>query len=283
MWPPTRFPHPLVEGEGYRKLGELWEELAPSIRTPHLTRSNVGSDTWFPEPGVGGSNPSRGALHAGGRPLARTRPTSVAWLAVNQMKNRLQALAQLDRALQAMTDAELEALIAALPEDHREAIDELCEARDGGFADPAARTVAIRATVARGRMSGDLERIATVLTDVCLADCIEKLGEASDNPSEDELQAILPDVIETHGLATVRLTLAASVAGEAAASIMLTRLLKHDEVVAIPVVAEAPAPLVVLTREADDETKARRKAAKERKQAESRARREQQAKARHRV
>jgi hypothetical protein len=198
------------------------------------------------------------------------------------MKNRLQALSLLDRAMATTTDAELEALVATLPEDHVAALDKLAGARDGGFDDPAGRTVALRAAVTRGRMSGGLEQIATVLTDPCLADFITELGDKSDNPSEADLQAVLPKMIDKHGLATVRLTLAASVAGEAAASVMLTRVLKNDEVVALPPMPEAPAP-VVLTREADEETKAKRKAAKERKQAEARARREQALRAKNRV
>ena len=200
------------------------------------------------------------------------------------MKNRLQALSLLDRALLAMTDAELEALVASLPDDHRQAIDRLSGARDdSGFEDPAARIVALRSTVARGRMTGVLEQLTTVLTDACLADCIEQLGDASDNPTEDDLAEVTPGLIERHGLATVRLTLATSVAGEAAASVVLTRLLKHDEVLALPAREVEPTAPVVLAREADDDTKARRKAAKERKQAESRLRREQQARARNRV
>ena len=200
------------------------------------------------------------------------------------MKNRLQALSLLDRALLAMTDAELEALVASLPDDHRQAIDRLSGARDdSGFEDPAARIVALRSTVARGRMTGVLEQLTTVLTDACLADCIEQLGDASDNPTEDDLAEVTPALIERHGLATVRLTLATSIAGEAAASVVLTRLLKHDEVLALPAREVEPTAPVVLAREADDDTKARRKAAKERKQAESRLRREQQARARNRV
>jgi hypothetical protein len=198
------------------------------------------------------------------------------------MKNRLQALALLERALSAMTDEELDALVATLPDDHRTAIDKICGARDGGFEDPAARTLAIRTTAARGRMSGPLEQISTVLTDPCLADCIEQLGDNSDNPSEEDLAEVTPGLIERHGLPTVRLTLASSVAGDAAASVLLTRLLKHDEVLALPPESE-PAPVVVLTKEIDEETKARRKAAKERKQADARLRREQQARARNRA
>lgn len=199
------------------------------------------------------------------------------------MKNRLQALSLLDRALAVMTDEELESLIASLPEDHRTAIDTLCGAREGGFEESAARLIALRSTAARGRMSGALEQIATVLTDPALADCIEQLGDASDNPTEDDLADVTPGLIERHGVATVRLTLAASVAGEAAASVLLTRLLKHDDVLALPARDEAAPTPAVPGHEADDETKARRRVAKERKQADARARREQQARARNRV
>ena len=200
---------------------------------------------------------------------------------MSQLKTRLHALTLLDRAFSAMTDDELASTVAALPDDHRTAIDELCGAREGGFTDPAARTLAMRATAARGRMNGGLEQLCTMVTDPCLAKCIELLGENSDNPTHDQLQEIAPALIEEFGLATTRLMLACSVAGEAAASEMLIHVLKHDETLALPPAAKVevevrPAP------SADDETKAKRKALKERKQAEARKAREQQAKARHR-
>jgi hypothetical protein len=198
------------------------------------------------------------------------------------MKNRLQALSLLDRAMATMTDSELEALVATLPEDHVAALDKLAGAREGGFDDPTGRTVALRAAVARGRMSGGLEQIATVLTDPCLADFLTALGDKSDHPSEDDLREVLPGMIERHGVPTVRLTIAASIAGEAAASVMLTRVLKHDDVIGLPPAPERAEP-VVRSREADEETKAKRRAAKERKQAEARARREQALRAKHRI
>ena len=60
--------------------------------------------------------------------------------------------------------------------------------------------------------------IAAVLTDACLADCITELGDNSDNPSTDELKAVLPGIVERHGVASTRIMLAATVAGEAPAS-----------------------------------------------------------------
>ena len=111
---------------------------------------------------------------------------------MSQLKTRLQALSLLDRAFSALTDAELEAAVAALPDDHREAIDSIVDAKEGGFEDPAARTLAMRATAARGRMTGHLEQLATVLCDPCLAKCIEALGDNADNPTEEQLLEVTP-------------------------------------------------------------------------------------------
>lgn len=199
---------------------------------------------------------------------------------MNQMKNRLQGLTLLDRAFTAMTDEELETLVAALDDDHREAIDSVCGAREGGFTDSATRILAMRATAARGRVNGGLEQVTTLLCDQCLADCIEALGDSADNPTEDELLEVAPALVDKHGVATVRLMMAGSVAGEAAASVALTRLLKHDETLALPPV-EPEEVNVLPPPKADDDVKAKRKAAKAAKQADARARREQRARARH--
>ncbi|MEI7546979.1 MAG: hypothetical protein WCK21_02820 [Actinomycetota bacterium] len=200
---------------------------------------------------------------------------------MSQLKNRLHALTLLDRAFNALTDDELAALVASLPDDHRAAIDEVCGAREGGFTDSGARTLAMRATAARGRINGGLEQLATMATDPCLAKCIELLGDNSENPSHANFQEIAPTLVEEFGVPTVRLMLASSVAGEAAASEMLIDVLKHDEVFALPPVARVEVE-VLPVRTADDETKAKRRALKERKQAEARKAREQQEKARHR-
>ncbi len=136
----------------------------------------------------------------------------------------------------------------------------------------------------RGRMNGTLERVAAVLADGCLADCITVLGDAADNPTESQLLAVTDGLIERHGLSTVRLMLASAVAGEATASPLCIRLLKHHEVLALPAAAPLATPVRAATS-ADPERDAlreRRKQDKARKQAEQRARREQQARAAHR-
>jgi hypothetical protein len=138
----------------------------------------------------------------------------------------------------------------------------------------------VRSTAARGRLNGGLEQITTLLCDPCLADCVEALGDHADNPTEDELLDVTPALVDKYGLATVRLMMAGSVAGEAAASVALTRLLKHDETLALPPV-EHEEVTVLPPPTADEEIKAKRKAAKLAKKADAKHRREQQARARH--
>ena len=102
------------------------------------------------------------------------------------MKTRLQSLGLLDRALRATTDEELDAVLAALGDDHREAVERLA----GG----EASADAVRDAAAKGRIDGTMESLALVLTDACLADCIEQLGDHADNPSSDQLRAVLPGI-----------------------------------------------------------------------------------------
>jgi len=200
----------------------------------------------------------------------------VALRAVNTMKERLQALGLLDRALAATTDDEIEALLAALDDDHREAVERLAD---------GITPAAIREAAAKGRVNGTLEGIAVVLADACLADCIEQLGDHADNPTSDQLREVLPGLVERHGLACTRLMLATTVVGEAPASAIVRDLLKHDDDVKLPPMEPRPiAPVIEPQRGSDAEreaVKAKRREVKLRRQAEARARREQSARARH--
>lgn len=200
---------------------------------------------------------------------------------MNQVRNRLAALSLLDRALATTEDDDLESLIGKMSDELRTPFDQMVAMASP---EPGEFVAQVRSAAQRGRMNGTLERIALVLTDPCLADCIEQLGDAADNPSEDDLQAAIPGLIERHGLSTVRLMLASTVAGEAAAAATCIRLLKHDPVVALP-----PAPVVavvarVATKPVDDPGREavleRRRQDKARKQAEQRSRRQQVERAR---
>lgn len=196
----------------------------------------------------------------------------------------------LDRALSAVPDDDLQRLIDALEDDHLSALRHIASVRDdddddGADDESAVMVPAVRTAAAKGRINADLERIAVILTDACLADCIEKLGDAADMPSHDELQAVIPDLIAAHGMPTVRLMLAAVVVGEAPAAPTIIDMLKHDDVVKLPPAAPRPMAPVLPPRH-DEAERARLKAArKERKAAEqaaARARREQQARAKGR-
>ena len=149
------------------------------------------------------------------------------------MKTRLQSLGLLDRALRATTDDELAGVVSSLGDDHREALERLA----GGEATPER----IRESAAKGRIDGTLESLTLVLTDATLADCITELGDHADNPSSDQLRAVLPGLVERHGLGATRLMLASTLAGEAAASAVIRDLLKNDELVKLPK-AETPRP-----------------------------------------
>jgi hypothetical protein len=186
------------------------------------------------------------------------------------MKNRMQALGLLDRSFKAATDDELAAAIESLDDDHREGLD--------SFVDELS-PAGIRAGVKTGRIDGSMEAIATILTDACLADCIEQLGDHADNPSTEELREVNPGLIERHGAASVRIMLASTVAGEALASAIIRDLLKSDELVALPKVDEIQiAPLLDTQKRSDEEQaaiRAKRGEAKQEKKQEARARKAQ--------
>jgi len=191
---------------------------------------------------------------------------------VNQTKNRMQALGLLDRSFKAATDAELATAIEALDDDHREGLESFVA---------AATPDGVRAAVKSGRINGDMEAIAAIISDLCLADCIKELGDHADNPSTDQLLEVLPGVVERHGVAVSRMMLAGTVAGEAPASAIIRDLLKSDELVALPKVDETTiAPLIDTSKRSPDEQaamKLKRAEAKAARKETDRARRAQSA------
>jgi len=213
--------------------------------------------------------PPAGDIGPARRPVSSRR--------VNQMKNRMQALGLLDRSFKAATDDELATAIEALDDDHRDGLDEFVDelSPDG-----------VREGVKAGRIDGGMEAIAAIVTDACLADCIEQLGNHADNPSTAQLREVLPGVIERHGLATTRIMLASTVAGEAPAAAIIRDLLKHDETLALPKADEVHvAPLVDTRRHSEDEQqelRAKRAAARKAKKDAERARKAQAAAAKRR-
>ena len=207
---------------------------------------------------------------------------------MNTAKAHIAGIALLDRAFTHLPDDDLEALLTTLPEDHVVALRRMAhQAADGDNEELEGRELvdALRATATKGRMNGNLERIAGVVSDPCLADCIEQLGDKADLPTEDDLLEVAPGLVERHGVGVVRVMLAAAVAGEAPASPGIIHILKHDEVLALPPVAPATATATTkaLTPEElaeREQIRERRKEERKAKQAEQAARREQAARAR---
>jgi hypothetical protein len=150
-------------------------------------------------------------------------------LHVADPKARLVALNQLERSVAVATDEELEQLLASLPEEHRAEVTRL-----SGPEAEASPVPALRDAVRKGRVNGTAEALVVLLSDAALADTIEQLGDAAELPSYDDLQGVLPGIVERHGLAVTRMMLASAVAGDAPARATLQDILKHDEVLALP-------------------------------------------------
>ena len=204
---------------------------------------------------------------------------------MNTTKAHIAALSLLDRALIAVTDEELVALLAGLPEDHVSAIKRISAVRDEDVPEDEV-VVAIRDAAHKGRLNGDLQRLGVVLSDACLAECVEQLGDAADLPSEEDLQKVMPALIETHGVGVVRLMLASTVVGEAPASATIIGMLKTDEAVKLPPGTDKPlAPLRPLPQDDAERAalKAQRKERKAHEQAAAKLRREQVARAKNRI
>lgn len=197
---------------------------------------------------------------------------------MNQVKSRLQNLGLLDRAFANLSDDDLTTALGALEEDHREALDELV----GGAADAAS----VRASLVKGRLDGTMESIALVVTDACLADCIEALGDDADRPTTDQLRDVTPALIDKYGLGLTQLMLASTIAGEAPASAIIRDLLKNDDTLKLPPASDKPiSPIVQAPKVSDEERaaiKAKRQELKRKKQEDARMRREQAARAKHR-
>ncbi len=148
---------------------------------------------------------------------------------VSTSKERVIRLVGLERELRNVPDAELATMIDELPEELRSLLNSWVPAGE-----PAADHIAnLRGAVQRGRLKGAPEKLADVLTAGALQDCIEQLGDKADFPSIDDLRAVLPGMVERHGLRRTRVMMASAIVGEAPASASLVKLLKTEPVIAV--------------------------------------------------
>lgn len=104
--------------------------------------------------------------------------------------------------IDSLDDAELTHLARTLDEEVREGLAGLVGFPVAAYDDDAALTEALR-TRSNRRMSA--YNVGIVLGDACVQKCIEVLGEASEDPSLEDLQGALPGLIEEFGLGAARL------------------------------------------------------------------------------
>lgn len=110
--------------------------------------------------------------------------------------------------LAGLDDATLGNLAIALPEELRDAFARIVGLPDGAYgteeapANPATLGATVRDGVARRRMAHDT---GVVLAEPCTSWCIEQLGDASENPSLQQIHDVLPGALERFGLEAVQL------------------------------------------------------------------------------
>lgn len=122
-----------------------------------------------------------------------------------------------------MPDDQLSKLVASCPDEARRWFVGL-----SGSEDDTVHVEGLRGALKRGRMKGVPDRAAATLTDACLHDCIEALGEKADLPSEADLMGVTAALAEKHGVSTTRLMLAAAALAEAPAANAIVKVLKND-------------------------------------------------------
>jgi hypothetical protein len=144
-----------------------------------------------------------------------------------------------------VSDESLSALATALPEALRDPFARAVGLRRGAYEDADALGPLIRTGMVARKSVIDA---GVLLSEPCTGYFVDTLGEASDDPSYDDLQAVIPAAIEKFGLDAVRLmAVQYSVALGG-----FRRLASEDERFAIPTVA---ATTVARPSAADQEAK----------------------------
>jgi hypothetical protein len=133
-----------------------------------------------------------------------------------------------------VSDESLSALAVALPEALRDPFARAVGLRRGAYDDASTLGSAIRTGMVARKSVIDA---GVLLSEPCTGYFVDTLGEASDDPSFDDLQALIPAAIEKFGLDAVRLmAVQYSVALGG-----FRRLVSEDERFSIPTVAATTA------------------------------------------
>ena len=178
---------------------------------------------------------------------------------VSEDKDRIILDQRYSAVLASYSDDALSALAVALDDDLRTALAKVAGLPATAFDSPASLGGLIRDGIARRRAAHD---VGILLSEPCTRHSIEALGDASDDPTLEELQGLLPSITEKFGLEAVRLMVvqySRSLKG-------FKQLIAADDRFALPVAAG----IGVLEKD-EAEQAAKRAARKERKQREREA------------
>jgi len=178
-------------------------------------------------------------------------------------------------ALAATSDEAITTAALALEEDLQTVLAQSAGLSDGAFDEPDTLASAIREGATRRKCAGD---VCVVLCEPCTQHCIEVLAGAADDPSLDDLNAVLPEAIEKFGEEMVKLMVvqySLSLAG-------FKKLIQSDEKWALPVSPSALTSVRVADEAEQAAKRALRNERKEKEKAQKKLATEQRAAAKNR-
>ncbi|GIU86686.1 MAG: hypothetical protein KatS3mg009_1201 [Acidimicrobiia bacterium] len=202
--------------------------------------------------------------------------------APEEVEHARQALARLRGALAGLDDESLRRGVETMRERSRAEVAQALNLSRAAIHLGEALAPLVRRKLAAAPPDRQLA-VAFALTEAANDATVDALGDRHADPSREDLEAVLPGIIEAHGLPTVRLMVAAYAASDAPVQPVMRALLDTDERFALP---DEPPPLAAaeggleLRRRTPEEEAAQaakreqRRAAKEAKRAAERKRRE---------
>lgn len=173
--------------------------------------------------------------------------------------------------LATVSDESLAAMAIAVDDKLRDSLARLLALPAGSFDDPASLAPRMREAMAKRKAHLDA---GVIMGEAATEKAIEILGDRSDDPSLEELQAVLPQLIDTYGLDAVRMMTiqySTSLGG-------FRKLLASDERFALPTTSTKAATTTTATAAdtAAQEEKKRLRAERKQKERDERARAEAQ-------
>ena len=178
---------------------------------------------------------------------------------MNDDKDRFLLDRRYTAAFDNLDDSALGTLALALEGDLRDGFAQIVGLPADAYENPASLGVEVRNGIAKRRVAHDA---GVVLAEPCTQWTIDKLGESSEDPTLEELHAVLPEAITEYGLDAVRLMViqySRSLKG-------FRQLVASDERFA----PSGPAPVTVL-REVDEAAQAAKREARKARKAEEKA------------